>query len=105
MELQKLKDFLQWENIVSGYVGKPGCRCGCNGDYFYTNHNKIIGGKERGYVVEDFELNDLKVKRIVNKLLKNYSGVENIDDYIFNFEVGNRVYTIYLKEKTGRRKK
>ena len=62
---------IQVENVLKVYSGKNGCMCGCNGTYSYATAHQAAGGKDRGYEVSDDELNDNKIKRMVNKFNKN----------------------------------
>jgi hypothetical protein len=71
--------------------------CGCAGTYSYNKINQKWSGENRGYEVTDNEVNEKRIKRVVNKVRKNQNlGIENIDDYIYTVVVGNTQYSIYL---------
>jgi hypothetical protein len=97
-EIQPIK----LEDVVTAYVGKPHCcMCGCSGEYYYQKAMQEYAGKRRGYPVSDDEINDKKVLRVFNKVIKaQLAGitVTNIKDYIFTAIIGKTQYTLYLKE-------
>lgn len=51
-------------SIVSVYSGRPGCMCGCNGNYRYNSEHVDLGAKRRGYPVDKEDVNDGQVTRI-----------------------------------------
>ena len=85
------------EEVETVYVGKPNmCRCGCSGTYAVPTVNEEIADKNRGYACPN-DVNDKKVKRVINKMTKNASaGIEVQDDYIYTLVVGQTEYSIYL---------
>ena len=86
------------ESVVKTYNGKPGCMCGCNGKYSYLKSSQEFGSKDRGYVVNDDEINERSVNYVLNKLKNEaHLGIEVIDDYIFSLDIGNRRYSLYLR--------
>ena len=95
---EELTSLVSLDKISSVYVGKPDiCMCGCAGTYFYTSKNVAWSSKDRGYKVTSDEVNNVKVKRVLNKIMKNVQdGVEVQDNYILTLILGKRQYTIYL---------
>lgn len=87
------------KDITKIYVGKPEtCMCGCSGIYYYAKEYRELGGKERGYCVDDDEVNDAKIKRVLKKMATSEESVDIIKNYIFTKVIGHRQYTIYTKE-------
>lgn len=87
------------DKIDSVYIGKPGCMCGCNGKYSYLKTSQKSGSEQRGYKVEDNEVNKRSVAFVLNKLKKEASrGIDVIDSRIFYLEINERCYAIYLKK-------
>lgn len=94
--------------VVNVYVGKPKtCRCGCAGTYSYSKAHQAWSSKNRGYKVEDNnalndaddEINDVEIQRVIKKMNKHHMiGIDVIDDYIYDMQIGQKVYTVYLKE-------
>jgi hypothetical protein len=97
------------ENVHSAYIGKQGlCRCGCSGNYYYTKAAQVFAGQARSYSVSDDEVNDIMVRRIVNKInnairtdqtedLEIEEGVG--DETIYDLTVGKHTYTLYVVNK------
>jgi hypothetical protein len=93
------------EDVVCVYNGKPGCMCGCNGVYSYATNHREYASKDRGYEVEENEINDRKVKMMFNKFLKNIDQVkcndgnqEDITSYIYFIETETKNNVIYFKK-------
>lgn len=94
-----LKTELKLENVMKVYKGNAeGCRCGCGGDYFYPEAHQATGSQDRGYPVEDKDINDAVVKRAFNKIMKNWELCEFGGDYI-DLTLGTRATTLYLVPK------
>lgn len=92
------------DDVMCVYSGKPGCACGCRGKYSYNSRHAAKGSERRGYAVDDEDINDREVKRILGLLQANVEAVKVIeaDDAldgrtIFAFDKHeNRTYTVYL---------
>lgn len=94
---------IKLENVASVYSGINGrCCCGCSGKHVYASAHRDWAVKDRGYTIDDDEVNDHTVKLIVNKINKNFvEGVQNQnndhqDDYTA-VVIGKRLYVAYLK--------
>lgn len=87
------------KNVDCVYSGKPGqCRCGCAGNYAYTVHNMEWSGKHRGYAIDPEDVNNARVKAVINKMRKyQHLGIEVLKNYIFSLQIGKTEYSIYLK--------
>lgn len=95
-------NLVNYDRVSSVYVSRHphACMCGCSGNYFYFSKNAEASSKGRGYEVTSDEINDAKVKRVINKMIKNaHLGIEVLDDYIFTVIIGQTQYTMYLLEK------
>lgn len=104
MDLNKVKP----EQVLSAYRGRAGsCRCGCKGTYRYTKVNQEAAGKNRGYEVGDDEVSDRSVKQTLAMLQTQHMcfpvdverSVIRDGETIFDMQVGNRDYTVYVKEQ------
>lgn len=83
--------------VFKAYRGKPGCMCGCNGDWFYMKKNRECR----------VDVNPSAVRRIFNKVERNIrtDNLITIDDtrkgksskakYV-GFETPTRVYYVYF---------
>jgi hypothetical protein len=80
------------------YVGKPGkCMCGCSGTYSYTSINREISSKRRGYPVDEEDINDARVLRVLAKVTKNApQGIEVLNGNIYSLTIGQTVYVVHL---------
>ena len=97
IDTQKMVDL---KDVVTVYLGKPNkCMCGCSGDYAYTSHNHIYGGKDRGYKVSSDEISDRKVRARLKRFYNDDQEAENIKDYIFTKVIDDRQITVYLKRE------
>lgn len=61
---------IKFENVVRSYNGKPGCMCGCIGNYSTPIHATTIKTRED-------EISDRRVKLALNKVNKALSEVGN----------------------------
>lgn len=84
------------ENVVDAYNGNVGCMCGCNGDYAYASAHREFAGKDRGYEVDDDEVNDRKVKSRFNRMKKHNGPFLVGDNYVY-FEENGRCFAVYFK--------
>lgn len=50
--------------LASAYSGRPGCACGCRGNYRYASAHREWAGRNRGYAVGDDDVSDRSVARI-----------------------------------------
>jgi hypothetical protein len=90
-----MKDF-DFDKVSSVYVGKKGrCCCGCSGTHFYKNETREFASKNRGYEVLDEEINDDKVKRVINKI-KKYIIISDSSDTYISVTIGNTLYIAYI---------
>lgn len=99
---------LKVEDVASVYVGKNGmCCCGCAGTHTYASDYVTESSEYRGYDVSEDEVDDKKVKRVVNKINKNLSdetaeALVVTNDSAFTQYVsvvlGTRLYIAYIKK-------
>ena len=86
-------------DVVSVYSGKPGCACGCNGNYRYAAKYAAEAGKDRGYVVDADEVNDKQVRRVLKLLqtadLGDSTWLTSKDGEWYSVTLNGRVYTVY----------
>jgi hypothetical protein len=87
------------EKAKSVYSGKDGaCCCGCSGTHYYASKHREEAGKSRGYNVEDKEINDKQVTRIINKIEKLAAAgvqIDTVPDVYFSAVEGKRLYIVY----------
>lgn len=86
--------------VLSVYSGKNGaCCCGCSGKHYYNSALKEEAGKDRGYEVDDDEVNDKMIKKVINILKgKAPSGQIEADCNFISTVIGERLYIAYLKK-------
>ena len=103
--MPKLIDTLKQKDVTHAYRGKPGCACGCRGNYYYRKSYAERAGEERGYPVNPDEISDATVNRIYDRVMDCWeTGSVLEDNYIesndtvkfVSVEVGTRVYTLYF---------
>ena len=91
---------MKLENVSSVYVGKSGkCCCGCSGTHWYATEHKDWATKDRGYEVTQDELNDDKIKRVFNKIVKNQDNLEYTTKNFTSFDTGSTLYIVYFKSE------
>jgi hypothetical protein len=96
MDIKKFK----MEDVVSVYLGKPNkCMCGCSGNYAYTSLNSAYGEKDRGYSMNDGDVNDRKVNVRLNRYYNDPQKPNVVENYIFTKIIDGKQITVYLKEK------
>jgi len=95
------------KDVASVYVGRQdGCRCGCLGDYTYPSDRVDEAGEDRGYKINDDEVDDSRIQRVINKAKKlekrgidvGFKDKDNTIPEYYNVEnEKGRVYTIYMR--------
>ena len=96
---------LEFNDINCVYISERNkvntCMCGCAGEYYYNEVNRLDAGKNRGYKVTDEEINEKEVQTVLDLFLgycgdKNIEVIEESDNkYIFTIVISNKQYTIY----------
>ena len=77
------------DDVSHVYSGRPGCGCGCKGEYYFA----YPGADPDGFGKTAPKM----VKRVFNKFQK--AGKElKYQDGIFSIETDKRYYWLYLKE-------
>ncbi len=85
--------------VITTYIGKIGCMCGCVGKYSYLESSRKEAGENRSYEITDDEISSNSVNFIINKLIKEEKrGIEVINNYIYSLDIGERRYALYLQE-------
>lgn len=111
-KMQKMVDQfvkLTPRDVMSVYSGKPGkCCCGCAGNHRYSRLNRQAASSHRGYRVDDDEVNDRQVAKVLT-LVQDRAKVVGVDDRRdrnletcvskgpnhYATEVGGRLYIVY----------
>lgn len=92
-----MKTLIELGAVVSVYSGKPGCCCGCRGKHTYASAHRELGGKRRGYAVDDDEVNDAVVHRHLNTINAAIERGEAEDGGTYvAYETVGRLYIAYL---------
>jgi len=79
------------------YVGKPGCMCGCRGQYFTTPQYAAEVAEARGYALEEQEVNEVEVAHVLSLMEQFVAGgmsVELDDDCVF-IDTGAHYYAAW----------
>ena len=101
---------LEAGGVMKAYRGRPGCMCGCLGEYFVTEASREDAGEETGHPYEDNQVDDGKVRRILQKIQREIRAgnpAVDIEDglyyaYVEN-EAGSRCWAIYPWEPAKER--
>lgn len=85
------------EQVMSVYSGRNGaCCCGCAGTHSYASAHRDAGSKNRGYPVDDEDINDRQVTRVFNLIQKN-AAIAQVDlPSNISIVLEKRLYVIYL---------
>ena len=83
--------------VVKVYSGKPGCMCGCRGKYFYPSTvDREAAATVRGYSVDDDEISDSQVTRVVNKIHAHLDSAEVLLGEYIAVQVNQRDYFAFF---------
>lgn len=88
------------EEVVQVYSGRPGCACGCRGNYRVNPAHVAYADKERGYPHSGDEISLKSVKRILNYLQAHATEVtvnESGNKICYALEDENRYRWVYTK--------
>jgi len=87
---------LQLDHIVSVYSGIDGkCCCGCSGNHLYARKYAEEGGKQRGYPVDEEDINDAMVKKVALILARAKSEELEVENSYVSTVIGKRIYIAY----------
>jgi len=89
-----IKDKVIHAFIQSVYSGKPGCCCGCLGTHYYTERLRKVASENRGYDIEDHEINERMIKKVVNLMNAKPFLVQDEGNHFF-LDLGTRWYIAY----------
>ena len=96
MEEREMLLTLTPADVMSVYSGKAGhCCCGCSGKHRYSSQHRAAGSKHRGYTVDDDEVNDVQVRKVLGVVQKNVDAAD-YGKNLFTVELNERVYIAYL---------
>jgi hypothetical protein len=92
-------DINNLSNVLSVYSGRDGrCCCGCAGKHYYSSENQKAASKDRGYKVDDDEVNDKMVRKVV-KILNNTDIMDrDCGNNHISTVVNGRLYVVYFKK-------
>ncbi len=92
--MKDLKD-LTVSDVRSVYSGKKGkCCCGCSGTYYYNSSYQEEESKRRGYPIDDEEVSDKMVNKVLRKLQTDGENtVKGGNNY--SMVIGQRLYIVY----------
>lgn len=93
---------LTFNDVLSVYSGKDGkCCCGCAGKHSYNSKHRAEGAKTRGYAVDDDDVNDKMIARVLTLVRKQVieSGSEHvtIGEHHVSTVIGERLYIVYVR--------
>lgn len=91
------------EQVMQVYSGRPGCMCGCRGNYRFNPEHLEAVTKLNGYAPDAKNVNLTQVKKVVRLLkeqIENGNSTVTIDfgrfrHYVYA-EVNGRAYAMYL---------
>jgi len=95
------------DKVRSVYSGKVGeCCCGCAGLHTYSSAHVAEAAKARGYPVNENEVSDTVVLRILRKLQREYAHVPPSSRFLrptfVSVDVGRRHYIAYFTDAATR---
>jgi hypothetical protein len=91
-----MKKILDKSAVVSVYSGRNNvCCCGCAGTHYYNSKLQTIGTIQRGYKVENDELNDRMITKIVNLINNNPDKIDMEEADFVSIVIGKRLYIAY----------
>lgn len=90
---------IPFEAVYSVYTGKAGkCCCGCAGKHTYVSSHRDFSTKNRGYTVEDHEINDTAAKRIYNQIVNDPDAKVDENYGFITVETDTRLKIVYFKK-------
>lgn len=90
LKLNKIKV----DKVMQVYSGRPGCMCGCRGNYRVASKYVAEANKNCGYDISDC-VNDVQVRRVVKIIEANAAAAEVYPECVC-VEVNGRVYAAYF---------
>ena len=89
---------IKYEQVLSVYSGRDGkCCCGCAGKHSYNPDFTEEAGKNRGYKIEQDEVNKTMVNKVI-RLINEAKELEFDQSDFKSIVIGNRLYIAYLRE-------
>lgn len=87
------------DNVRLAYSGKPGCMCGCNGNYRVNPKFVEEATANRGYGYDEEEVNAKSVKMFIKRLLEAgaYTDEGKEKSYLYA-ELPGRTYVVYFAD-------
>ena len=86
-------DTLTPDAIISAYSGRGCPGCGCRGKWRYTSAHQALGGTERGYPVDEDEVSDRGVARVLSNARKSAGTVKvSMEGNTLSVETSDRLY-------------
>jgi hypothetical protein len=114
----KIIESLTIADVLQAYSGKPGCACGCRGNYRITESSRKEADDSRGYPHGDGDVNLRQVSKVLNQVrwaARHNPYFEDLnrapaihvnaaDDlqYVTAQMSERRVYTVYLTKAARR---
>lgn len=83
-------------SVYSGKYGK--CFCGCSGTHYYNPKHKVEASQNRGYDVDDDEIN-IKIVIHVLRIIQSMPDLAKLEDGILSLDIGNKAYAAYLSDE------
>lgn len=81
---------MELNKVFKVYTGRPGCMCGCMGNYKMASAHAEFAAQDRGYAVDAEDISDRSVKIIFNKIMKNPARKYDADANCVYVETGTR---------------
>lgn len=87
------------DNVRLAYSGKPGCMCGCLGNYRVNPKFVEEAEANRGYGYDEEEISERSVKNVIAKLLKAGAQTDEGKEKSYLFaETATRTYVVYFAD-------
>lgn len=89
------------EQVYVVYSGKPGCACGCRGNYRVNPQHLAFATKNRGYEYDANEVSLAQVKRVLRIVQQNLDKLDCVSEEFASVKIETgyetfRVYVVYI---------
>lgn len=101
--MKPLKD-LTPDDVMSVYSGRAGrCCCGCSGNHRYNSKYRVEAGKHRGYEVDDEDINDVQLRRVLKIVQREPRPDPDLEhtqpSNHYSTVIDARLYVVYPREE------
>ncbi len=92
MSDMKTLDQITQADVLKVYSGRPGCCCGCRGNYSYADNSAAQAEAQD----RKGQINTAQVTRVLNVLRSNTNTAAEPNHNFYYLDLENRTYILYL---------